>query len=534
MAMPSELSFASGDLAPLLNQAVLRLSPDLKVTELSAERLAVKYVPGRKYLVLTPKQWEMLQVFGPGKTVTQVLCAAIAAQRCPSLREFYELVVKAVRMGILLTEAVPAPPEVPAARWPIRINGTFIRWFTLLAAVVAGVCLWRRGVQRLPDVRWLVLAWAVACASVSLGWALAAGVVRAAGVEVYRLRFTWKTLAPRFQADVDDSLMSARSVRINAALARMAPILIATALSAWRLPELLVPLLAGILLLLSPLWRSPLQEILAAMYRDPQLATSYDLVLARDRLFALLSRARRGMADGKFLLACAIATVAWLLVVFFGGCVLLQTNATELWHRFKAANGTHYAELTLLVMAGLIVVSTVGLLGWIVFRHLRAWLKERAERKLRPAAVLVSPATIAEWLSQTVLFRDLSPADLEAVAAAVKPEEHKRGSFVVKEGEPGAKLYVVLSGRVEIRRDYAPGRSEPVAEMGEGGVFGEIALLGTVILHALNGIRLTMVDMGVELTRQRQWFWYFAIGVGAVLFLAGAIPMFIYGIFQHH
>jgi succinate dehydrogenase / fumarate reductase cytochrome b subunit len=61
----------------------------------------------------------------------------------------------------------------------------------------------------------------------------------------------------------------------------------------------------------------------------------------------------------------------------------------------------------------------------------------------------------------------------------------------------------------------------------------EIALLGTVILHALNGIRLTMIDMGVELTHQRQWFWYFAIGVGAVLFLAGAIPMFIYGILKH-
>ncbi|HEX4413168.1 MAG TPA: succinate dehydrogenase, cytochrome b556 subunit [Lacipirellulaceae bacterium] len=61
----------------------------------------------------------------------------------------------------------------------------------------------------------------------------------------------------------------------------------------------------------------------------------------------------------------------------------------------------------------------------------------------------------------------------------------------------------------------------------------EIGLLATVILHALNGIRLTMVDMGVQLTRQRQWFWYFAIGAGAVLFLAGAIPMFIYGILQH-
>jgi len=62
---------------------------------------------------------------------------------------------------------------------------------------------------------------------------------------------------------------------------------------------------------------------------------------------------------------------------------------------------------------------------------------------------------------------------------------------------------------------------------------GEIGLLATVILHALNGIRLTLVDMGVGLSRQRQMFWYFAIGVGLVLFLAGAVPMFIYGILKH-
>ncbi len=477
MATSNEHPFAAGDLAPLLNQAVLRISPDLKVAELSADRLAVKHVPGRNYVVLTPKQWEMLQAFGAGKTVTQVLCAAIAAQRCPSLREFYELVVKAVRAGILLTDAAPAPPVVPVSRWRLLINGTFVRWVTLLAAIGAGVCLWRRGVQRLPEPEWLVAGWAAACAAVSLGWMLAAGVVRSGGAEVYRARFNWKSLAPRFVADLGDALMSGRSVRINAALARLAPILVVTALAAWRRPELLVPLLTGILLLLSPLWRSPLQEIFAAMYRDPQLATSYDLVLVRERLFAVLSRARREMADGRFLLACALATVAWLLVVFLGGCVVLQTNATELWHRFNAAHGAHYTSLALLAIVGLVLVAIAGLVLWIVFRHLRAWAKERSERRLRPAAVLVSPATIAEWLGHSVLFRDLAAEDLAAVAAAVKPEEHKRGSFVVKEGEPGGKLYVVLSGRLEVRRDYAPGRSEPVAAMGEGGVFGEIALL---------------------------------------------------------
>jgi succinate dehydrogenase / fumarate reductase cytochrome b subunit len=55
----------------------------------------------------------------------------------------------------------------------------------------------------------------------------------------------------------------------------------------------------------------------------------------------------------------------------------------------------------------------------------------------------------------------------------------------------------------------------------------EIALLGTVILHALNGIRLTLIDLGVGHERQRQLFWAWSIGLGALVFLAGGIPLFL-------
>ncbi|SDR66012.1 cyclic nucleotide-binding domain-containing protein [Opitutus sp. GAS368] len=477
MPLSPESPPPAGDLAPLLNQAVLRLSPDLRTAELSADRLAVKYVPGRRYLVLTPQQWALLQEFGPGRTVTQVLCAVISAQRCPSLREFYELVVKAVRAGILQADVTPPPPAVAPAKWALRLNGALLRWTTLVFGLGAVVCLLRRPVYLPQHPAWLALGWLAVCAAASAGWALAAGVVRAAGGEVYHPRFAWKTFAPRFIADLDDGLMCGRAARINAALARLAPLFLFAALAAWRLPELLVPALAGVLLQLSPLWPSPLQELLAVFYRDPQLTTSYDFVFAQDRLFALLGRARRQMADGKYLLACAAGTVVWLLVVFLGGCVLLQTNATELLQRFNAAGGWRYTALGLLVCAGLVVAVSVGAAAWIVFRHVRAWARERAERKLRPSAVLVSPETIAQWLGRTMLFRELAAADLAALAAAVKPEEHKRGSYVVREGEPGARLYLVLSGRLEVRRDYAPGKSEPVAGMGEGDAFGEIALL---------------------------------------------------------
>jgi len=55
----------------------------------------------------------------------------------------------------------------------------------------------------------------------------------------------------------------------------------------------------------------------------------------------------------------------------------------------------------------------------------------------------------------------------------------------------------------------------------------EIALFGTVILHALNGIRITLLDLGIGHESQRRLFWIYTVGLGALIFLGGAIPLFI-------
>jgi succinate dehydrogenase / fumarate reductase cytochrome b subunit len=60
----------------------------------------------------------------------------------------------------------------------------------------------------------------------------------------------------------------------------------------------------------------------------------------------------------------------------------------------------------------------------------------------------------------------------------------------------------------------------------------EIALLGTVVLHALNGIRITLIDLGVGHEKQRQLFWLLALGIGGLIFLAGAIPIFLFSVLE--
>jgi succinate dehydrogenase/fumarate reductase cytochrome b subunit len=57
-------------------------------------------------------------------------------------------------------------------------------------------------------------------------------------------------------------------------------------------------------------------------------------------------------------------------------------------------------------------------------------------------------------------------------------------------------------------------------------------LLGTVILHALNGIRITLLDLSVGHKRQRQLFWIWSVGLGTAVFLAGAIPLFLFSVLK--
>lgn len=53
----------------------------------------------------------------------------------------------------------------------------------------------------------------------------------------------------------------------------------------------------------------------------------------------------------------------------------------------------------------------------------------------------------------------------------------------------------------------------------------ELGLFATVILHALNGIRITLIDLGIGHQRHRRLFWIYSVGLGALIFLAGAIPL---------
>lgn len=83
-----------------------------------------------------------------------------------------------------------------------------------------------------------------------------------------------------------------------------------------------------------------------------------------------------------------------------------------------------------------------------------------------------------EPLSSLPLFEGLAETDLELLADLVQREECSQGTVVFEQGARANKLYIVISGRVEVRFKPEDGEILTVASLEPGGVFGWSAALG--------------------------------------------------------
>ncbi len=113
------------------------------------------------------------------------------------------------------------------------------------------------------------------------------------------------------------------------------------------------------------------------------------------------------------------------------------------------------------VLAGL----SLPLVALLVIRRIRA-----VDRDAR----LADPDDIA-LLRGTPIFEPLGPASIERVARNLIHVDADPGTVVIREGDPGDRFYVIASGEMEVSR-----HDVPVAKLGPGDFFGEIALLRNI------------------------------------------------------
>ncbi len=92
----------------------------------------------------------------------------------------------------------------------------------------------------------------------------------------------------------------------------------------------------------------------------------------------------------------------------------------------------------------------------------------------RQRATSVNEMTL---LKQIPLFSDLPSEHLSALAHALERRTFSKGQLIVRQGEPGKSLYVIISGQVRIYTISPDGHEVGVTIFDEGDFFGEIALL---------------------------------------------------------
>ncbi len=81
-----------------------------------------------------------------------------------------------------------------------------------------------------------------------------------------------------------------------------------------------------------------------------------------------------------------------------------------------------------------------------------------------------------ERLRPLSLFVDLSPAELDIVDGLLHERQYLAGEVIFDQGEEGHAMYIVLEGEVEICWQ-GQGGENPVARLGAGDFFGDLALL---------------------------------------------------------
>ncbi len=77
------------------------------------------------------------------------------------------------------------------------------------------------------------------------------------------------------------------------------------------------------------------------------------------------------------------------------------------------------------------------------------------------------------------LFSLLPPGDFAAVLSALKLVRARPGTAVIREGDPGQSFYVVARGSVRVTRTDKEQGQLQLAELRDGAIFGELALLSS-------------------------------------------------------
>ncbi len=84
---------------------------------------------------------------------------------------------------------------------------------------------------------------------------------------------------------------------------------------------------------------------------------------------------------------------------------------------------------------------------------------------------------LVQVLAGVALCSGLSPSQLASLAAISHREVYHTDAVIFSQNDPGNKMYLITHGQVEIRLNNGSGGNYATIYLGQGQIFGEMALL---------------------------------------------------------
>ena len=88
------------------------------------------------------------------------------------------------------------------------------------------------------------------------------------------------------------------------------------------------------------------------------------------------------------------------------------------------------------------------------------------------------------FMKNVSIFSHLSSRDLKRLAKGVKSQSFSKGDVIIREGETGTTLFVIIRGEVEVVKSLGSGNATRLHVFGAGSYFGEMALWDNLIRSA--------------------------------------------------
>jgi CRP/FNR family cyclic AMP-dependent transcriptional regulator len=112
----------------------------------------------------------------------------------------------------------------------------------------------------------------------------------------------------------------------------------------------------------------------------------------------------------------------------------------------------------------------------LMFNNQKPW-KDVRRSGANIALTPLSQQECVELMSHVPLFCELSRRQLRRLAGAALQRTYPAGTIIVRPGEPGVGLYVLISGGASVQQESTDGNPRQLALLGAGDFFGEMALL---------------------------------------------------------